>query len=249
MPTPICAISLDFANTLYPFRVSEADQSLRGLHDFLQQRLGKPLDYAPFATLYQEIRTRQFTDNHAALRENDFTARIREVVEFCQAGKPADAAFVRQAEEVYADSFVSVMCAPSGLRENIAALARHFSLVVLSNFPRTDCIVRPLERDGLLPFFQGIVVSADIGYIKPHPALFGAACAVLRLPPEQIVHVGDDWDAGVLGAGRAGMTSVYTHEWRDEHDPCYGQGDTAPLFEIDTISDLLPQIQRGNREQ
>jgi len=247
-PAPIRAISLDFANTLYPFRVSETDQSIRSLHDFLQKCLHTPLDYAPFAALYHEIRTRQFTDNRATLRENDFTARIRGVVEFCQTGAGDDANLVRQAEDVYADSFVSVMRPPAGLREHLGALAARFPLVVLSNFPRTDCIVRPLERDGLLPLFHGVIVSADIGYIKPHPALFEAVCGMLGLPPGQIVHVGDDWDADILGASRAGLPAVYTHEWRDEPDAHYGQGDTPPLFEINTLSELLPQVQQWNRK-
>lgn len=247
-PAPIRAISLDFANTLYPFRVSETDQSLRSLHDFLQQRLNKPLDYVPFAALYHEIRTRQFRDNRATLRENDFTARIREVVEFCRRGAGTDKALVREAEEVYADSFAAVMRPPVGLREHLAALAGRFLLVVLSNFPRTDCIVRPLERDGLLPFFHKVIVSDDFGYIKPHPAVFQAACDALSLPPEQIVYVGDDWDADILGAARASLPSVYTHEWRDVPNAYYGQGTAPPLFEIEKISDLLPRVQQWNQK-
>lgn len=246
LPDPICAISLDFANTLYPFRVAETDQSLRALHDFLQKRLDKPLGYAPFAALYHEIRTRQFTDNRATLRENDFTARIRECVEFCQNDTPADPALVREAEDVYADGFVSVMHAPDGLRDTLSALADKFPLAVLSNFPRTDCIVRPLERDGLLPFFQGVVVSADIGYIKPHAALFEAVCGTLKLPPAHILHVGDDWDADILGAARAGLPSAYTHEWRDEPDAHYGTGGAAPLFEINSLSGLLSRHQENS---
>lgn len=85
-PAPFRAIFLDFADTLYPFRVSETNQFLRSLHDFLQRRLAQPLNYNLFIVLYDEVRTRQFTDHRATLREHDFTARICEVVEFCRSG-------------------------------------------------------------------------------------------------------------------------------------------------------------------
>lgn len=246
---PLRAISLDFANTLYPFRAAETDESIRRLHDFLRGRLHHRLDYAPFEALYKDIRARQFTENRPTLQENDFTARIREVVEFCQEGAPAGPDFVQEAETVYADAFVSVIRPPIGLKDTVALLSEHYTLAVLSNFPRTDCIRRPLERDGLLPYLQGVVVSADVGFVKPHEAMFAALCDALALPPQQIVHVGDDWDADVLGAGAAGMPCVYTHEWRDEPDPFFGQDETPPLFEITHLAELLPRLQVWERSR
>ncbi len=204
--------------------------------------MGRTLDYAPFATLYYEIRSRQFTENRTTLRENDFTARIRKVVEHCQEGQPADPALVRAGEDVYADGFVSVMRLPDGVRETIAALAERYTVAVLSNFMRTDCIRRPLERDGLTPYLKTVVVSSDIGYIKPHPVIFTALAECVGAVPAEIVHVGDDWDADVLGATRSGLSAVYTTEWRDEPDPFLGAGEIPPLFQIERLADLPARL-------
>lgn len=243
LPHPIRVVSLDFANTLYPFRTSETDESIRRLHDFLQHRLDRTLDYGPFASLYKDIRSRQFTENRATLQENDFTARIREVVEHCQGGRPAAPDLVQEGEQVYVDGFVSVMRLPEGVFDLLSRLAERYTLAVLSNFMRTDCIVRPLERDGLLPLLKTVVVSSDIGYIKPHPILFAALAERVGALPSEIVHVGDDWDADVFGATQAGMQAVYTTEWRDEPDPFYGTG-AAPLFEIARLSELTERLER-----
>jgi len=240
----IRAVSLDFANTLYPLRSRETEESLRRLHAFLQKRLGKPLEDESLFALYREIRSRQFTENRPSLRENDFTARIREMIEANLDGEPTNPSLIRECEQVYADSFVAEMRLPAGARETIARLAETYALAVLSNFPLTECILRPLERDGLLPFLQTVIVSADIGYIKPHPSLFTALCEGLGAAPAEIVHVGDDWDADILGATGSGLHAVYTTEWRDEPDPFYGLGPIAPLFEIARLRDLPDQLLR-----
>jgi HAD superfamily hydrolase (TIGR01509 family) len=213
----------------------------------LQRRLGRTLGYAPFAALYKDIRSRQFTENRATLRENDFTARIREVIEYCQDGKSADPALVSEAEDVYADGFVSVMKLPDGVIEVLTRLSQHYTLAVVSNFMRTDCIVRPLQRDGLYPLLKTVVVSSDIGYIKPHPAVFSALTDRLGVAPSEVAHVGDDWDADILGATNAGMQAVYTTEWRDEADPFYGRGEIPPLFEISSLAELPDQLARLER--
>lgn len=244
--SPIRAISLDFANTLYPFRVDETDQSIHALYDFLHERLRHDLPRDPFLALYRDIRARQFTENRPTLRENDFTARIRALVAACDTGAGMDAAFVAEAEDVYADAFVRVMRLPPGALETVRRLADTCPVAVLSNFPRTDCIVRPLERDGLLPLLHTVIVSADVGYIKPHPAMFAALCQQLNLPPSAVLHVGDDWDADIIGAGNYGIMSAYTTEWRDERDPFYGQGDAPPLFEIARLQDLPERINAWN---
>jgi FMN phosphatase YigB (HAD superfamily) len=242
LTSPIRVISLDFANTLYPFRTSETDESIRRLHDFLRHRLGHTLAYAPFATLYKDIRSRQFTENRATLTENDFTARIREVIEYCQDGKSADPTLVAECEDVYADGFVSVMTLPHGVIEVLTHLAEHYRLAVASNFMRTDCIVRPLLRDGVYPLLSTVVVSSDIGYIKPHPAVFSALLDRLGVAPAEVAHVGDDWDADILGATNAGMQAIYTTEWRDEPDPFYGRGEIPPLCEISRLAELPGQL-------
>jgi putative hydrolase of the HAD superfamily len=81
--------------------------------------------------------------------------------------------------------------------------ARRVPLVVVSNW---DDRLRPLLRSlDLDRFFQHIVVSCEVGWPKPHPAIFQRAAQLLHLLPQSILHVGDQLQADVLGARNAGF--------------------------------------------
>lgn len=55
---------------------------------------------------------------------------------------------------------------------------------------------------------DAIVVSSEVGYRKPHPAFFRAACDRLGLPPDRVLSVGDDFQNDVEGARRAGLWAL-----------------------------------------
>jgi FMN phosphatase YigB (HAD superfamily) len=68
---------------------------------------------------------------------------------------------------------------------------------------------RELENLGLSPeLFECRVSSADVGYLKPHPAIFEHALRSLDIRPEEAVFVGDNPEADVAGAQSAGMYAV-----------------------------------------
>ncbi|MDR3707987.1 MAG: HAD family hydrolase [Capsulimonadaceae bacterium] len=238
-PASIRAVSLDFANTLYPLRSGELEVTIRRLHAFLTQRLNRDIEYTSMREVYLDIRQRQFTENRPTLRENDFTARIAHVVASVTGADP-DPAVVADGERAYASGFIDTMIAPPGLASTIAALSKQFDgkVAVCSNFIRAEAIREPLRRDGITPYLAGVVVSCEVGYVKPHAKVFAEVVKLLGVAPEEIVHVGDDWDADIIGATRAGLNAIYTHQWRDEADPAYGVGATA-LAEIDSLDQLL----------
>ncbi len=67
-----------------------------------------------------------------------------------------------------------------------------------------------LESLGLAEFFPECRVSAaDHGYLKPHPSIFRAALDCLGTEPNESVFVGDDLNADIIGAQRAGLFAVY----------------------------------------
>lgn len=54
----------------------------------------------------------------------------------------------------------------------------------------------------------GAVISSEVGYRKPHPAFYQAACRSLGLPPNQVLCVGDDVENDVHGPRRAGLHAL-----------------------------------------
>ena len=61
---------------------------------------------------------------------------------------------------------------------------------------------------GLAGYFERIFASARVGYAKPHPGIFRHALAALELPPDAVVHVGDNPVADLGGALEAGIRPV-----------------------------------------
>jgi FMN phosphatase YigB (HAD superfamily) len=75
-----------------------------------------------------------------------------------------------------------------------------------------------LERDGLLPFFDGTSFSDEVGHYKPSRAIFEHALAGMGgVAAELAAHVGDRRRTDVGGAVAMGMTAVrYNGVYEDE---------------------------------
>jgi putative hydrolase of the HAD superfamily len=84
--------------------------------------------------------------------------------------------------------------------------SKGFRLVVLSNWDRR--LLRTLKDLGLDGFFEKIYVSTLIGYAKPNPGAFQHVVEDLKVPRQEILHVGDTLDEDILGAQQANIRSV-----------------------------------------
>jgi putative hydrolase of the HAD superfamily len=113
--------------------------------------------------------------------------------------------FFRRVEQVFAERgswwvFDDVIASLDALR------AEGIRLAVISNWSwQAPELLHDLE---LARLFEALIVSAHVGYLKPHPRIFEHALEVMRVPPHQSVHVGDSVGADVHGAQRVGITPV-----------------------------------------
>lgn len=64
-----------------------------------------------------------------------------------------------------------------------------------------------LERLGITALFDPLLVSADIGYMKPAPEAYEILIRRLNLPPDQIIFI-DDMPANIAGAQTAGIHGI-----------------------------------------
>jgi putative hydrolase of the HAD superfamily len=65
-----------------------------------------------------------------------------------------------------------------------------------------------LERTGLRPLVDAVVISAELGVAKPDPAIFRAALQRLGVAADGALHVGDSLEHDVAGARAAGLDAV-----------------------------------------
>jgi putative hydrolase of the HAD superfamily len=92
---------------------------------------------------------------------------------------------------------------------------RNVRLAVISNW---DTRLKPtLKNIGLYDFFEVITVSGEHGHNKPAREIFHATAAALALPPNEILHIGDNHREDYLGARNAGFHAL--HLDRDGENP------------------------------
>lgn len=87
----------------------------------------------------------------------------------------------------------------------LEALRGTHRLLVLSNFDRR--LRRILAGHGLDGYFDGMVISSEVGASKPHPRIFEAALRMAGALPSECLHVGDDLKADIEGAQAAGVAT------------------------------------------
>lgn len=96
---------------------------------------------------------------------------------------------------------------------------RGFRVAVVSNtiFPANLFALR-LQAAALPNYFDAVICSADIGFGKPHPAIYQAALDALGVAAGEALFVGDREDTDVAGAKALGIAAVRIDRRRDESD-------------------------------
>jgi putative hydrolase of the HAD superfamily len=84
---------------------------------------------------------------------------------------------------------------------------RGCKLGIISNW---DERLRPLLEDlNLAASFEVIIISNEVGHLKPAQAIFAEAARRLEMPAAAILHVGDTMAEDIEGAQAAGMNAVW----------------------------------------
>jgi putative hydrolase of the HAD superfamily len=89
----------------------------------------------------------------------------------------------------------------------LEALQGRVRMFVLSNFDRRlHAILRGL---GIAGYFEGVIVSSEVGAGKPHARMFEAGLRAAQAAPGRCLHAGDEAQADALGAEAAGIAAVH----------------------------------------
>lgn len=87
----------------------------------------------------------------------------------------------------------------------------------------------------------GRVTAADVGYLKPHPAVFQRAMDYLGVEPHEIVFVGDSVEADIVGSQNLNIKGVLRRiPERPNQMRLVESQEVTPDAIIDTLHDLLP---------
>lgn len=162
-------------------------------------------------------------------KSHDFTFVRRQALAemFAAAGYPegpaADDAFeIFLSERNRVEFYPDVLPALTRLRSK-------YRLIALSN-GNAD-----LERCGIANLFDGHVTASAAGAAKPDARIFAHLLRTAGVPPGEVLHVGDDPLADVVGAAQAGMQAV----WLNRDARTWPAQLTPPARTIATLADIL----------
>lgn len=214
----VSAIGFDLFNTLVTAEPQTLDEGVYRLIESLQEQ-GFDLDPERFRESHRRAA-------HGFLRESRETGRETHnslwisaaLSDFGYQAAPDDPRIAR-AVDAYFSAFVEYCQLIPGTHALLGTLRQSYPLALLSNFTHGPAARAIIEKLGLPPFFQVLLISGELGFRKPHPSVFSSLSEQLDIAPEKILFVGDDPDADVDGAREAGLIPVWTTCVRDQNLP------------------------------
>jgi putative hydrolase of the HAD superfamily len=92
-----------------------------------------------------------------------------------------------------------------------------------------------LHRCGIGDLFHGHVTASNAGAAKPDARIFAHLLRIADARPEEVLHVGDDPLADVVGAVRSGLQAIWLNrdgkEWPEEFEP--------PARTVSTLAEIM----------
>jgi putative hydrolase of the HAD superfamily len=236
------AVIFDLGGTLIEYKPhgliwQEAEQrGARAFHNLIAERGYSLPDFADFWEAYiarLETGWRRVTAGEGNLLLRELLAETSGGYGIAlQSGDLADG------ERCYMDAIRQDIAPLDGAAEVLAfCKERNLRIGLVSNtiwpgiYHRED-----LRRFGLLPFFDHLAFSGDLGLWKPDPRIFRVSLDGLGANPREAVFVGDNPQHDVAGAQGVGMRGVLidTGEF-----PING---VVPDATIHTLRELLPLL-------
>lgn len=114
--------------------------------------------------------------------------------------------------------------------ETLQYLKGRYSLHLISNGFREACTVK-VRYSGLAGYFDNVVISEIVGFLKPDPAIFAHTLGKAQVVAAEAVMIGDNLEADVKGAMGAGIEAVY-------FNPEGKQDSAGQHLDIRCLSDL-----------
>lgn len=192
-------------------RKSMLESLVRVMYDSLKDN-GLQVGWSSFFEAYEAVRSEQLERQKRTLKEYDMKERLAKVLESLGFNAPAPSGIIRQALDAYFEEYVRKVDIEEGVIPTLRILLPRYSLGVVTNFAYPSGIHAILRKFGLEKIFNPIVISGEVGWIKPSPIIFQVALSKLKLSADQVVFVGDDPEADIKGAKNAGMKNGFSSQ-------------------------------------
>jgi putative hydrolase of the HAD superfamily len=189
-------------------RKSMLESLVSVMYDSLKDH-GLRVGWRSFFEAYRAVRSEQLERQRQTLKEYDMKERLTKVLESLDFNASASSEIVRQALDAYFESYVRHVEMEKEVVPTLRSLLPRYRLGIVTNFAYPRGIHMILGKFGLEKIFDPIVISGEVGWIKPSPIIFQVALSKLRLSADQVAFVGDDPETDIKGAKNVGMKTVF----------------------------------------
>ena len=242
LPLPVRAVLLDaFGTIIHPEPGWEElrDHCLAVVHGTWS---GRAIPFERWLAEYEKARAEQHAVVRDGLREFDFPARFARSMALCGVAEPEARVWGSIAHERYHGFQQGLIHAYDSPGPTLARLkAAGYRLALVSNYAHTGVLRDALKRLEILDPFDALIVSADVGYLKPHARIFEAAIEALGVRADEAVMVGNDPLCDVIGAKHAGLRAVRSPYPRQSPAPPNPTAD-AVLERLADLPDVLLKL-------
>jgi FMN phosphatase YigB (HAD superfamily) len=239
-PAAVQAIIFDYGNTIIPYGRPELTQYGAAVFAAMEANYGS-LDRVRFDALRQASRMDPYAGDPPKYRENDMSAitamLVRELV-----GNDPTPGELDQLLQARHDAFVEGVGVDSETVAALKSLASRYPLGLLSNYPDGPAIRASLERLGLKGLFKSVVVSGELGYVKPHPIMFAKSVEEMEVAAPSCLFVGDNWLADVQGAKAVGMQVAHMTRWNPPEEFVRAEADYHPDMCVGGLGELVAEL-------
>lgn len=124
---------------------------------------------------------------------------------------------------------------PEDNKETLEYLkSKEYRLAIVSNFDYAPTAHMLLQENNLTQLFEVIVISEEVGWRKPKDIIFQSAVNNLDINPEDILFVGDNYSADVIGSKSMGMDAAWINRKKEPEDNL----DPAPDYVVKKMSEI-----------
>lgn len=152
----------------------------------------------------------------------------------------------KEVVRIYEDMEVEYMPDPApGVSDALRELSTKYKLAVISDaiFTPGRNLRKILKANGMYEFFEFFVFSDEIGYAKPHPAVFEAVVKHFNIGFKNLVHVGDRPHNDIVGPQALGARAVLTTVVKER--PLEGSCPDAICRNYGDLPRIIYELDRG----
>jgi HAD superfamily hydrolase (TIGR01509 family) len=117
---------------------------------------------------------------------------------------------------------------------------KRYRTAMISNFAYAPTLYESLDQFGIRSAFETIVVSAEVGWCKPHRVIFDHTFKTMSIRPDEALFIGDQLYVDVYGALNCGMHVAWIEtERQDWLPPEVRQPTCKPTYTVRLITELM----------